>query len=148
MPDIPDADLEHARPTPEAAQATLQAAQVSFQAVQALQADEATLQAAQALRPDSPSACKDPSLDATDVFSDVAVAYYVKPADRSRISDALKKETIAYTKLSSDPKHDRGLSNALICGADTPVKAIKKIALALINAGVDIKYIGTKYYKI
>jgi len=94
-----------------------------------------------------PSACNDASLDAADVFSDVAVAYYVKPADGSRIANALKKGTIAHTKLSSDPNHKRGLSNALICGADTPGNAIKKVALALINAGVDIKYIGTNNIK-
>ena len=94
-------------------------------------------------RPSFPSACKDASLDAADVFSDVVVAYYVKPADRNKITDALKKGTIAHTELSSLPKHERGLSNALICGPGTPAKAIKKVALALIDAGVDIKYIGT-----
>jgi hypothetical protein len=93
--------------------------------------------------PNGPSARSDASLDTADVFSDVTVAYYVKSADGNRISDAPKKESIPYTKhYYARPKHERALSNALICGPDTPAQAIKKVALALIDAGVDVKYIG------
>jgi hypothetical protein len=89
-----------------------------------------------------PSACKDASLGAADVFSDVAVAYDVKPADGDTVTDALKMRNIAYTRHSSVPQNERGLTNALIWGPGTPANAIKIVALALIDAGVDIKYIG------
>jgi hypothetical protein len=32
----------------------------------------------------------------------------------------------------------------LRCGPNTPVEAVKKVALALIDAGIDLKYIETK----
>jgi hypothetical protein len=93
--------------------------------------------------PNGPSARNVASLDKADVFSDVAVAYYVKAADRNRISDALKKDSIPYTKhYYARKENERELSNALIYGPDTPAQAIKKVALALIDAGVDVKYIG------
>jgi hypothetical protein len=131
IPDITDADLEHSRPTPEEAQATLQAAQAT--------------QDAQVAPLTAPSAGDDAPSDGANAFSNVLVAYYVKQADGRKISDALEKNDIPYRAVrSADPEHENELSNALICGPDTPTQAIKGVALALIDAGVDVKYIGTK----
>jgi hypothetical protein len=80
-----------------------------------------------------------------DLFSTIHVSYYEKPADGNRIRDALEHASIPYMQRDYiGPKHERALSNALICGPDTPVEAVKKVALTLMSAGVDIKYIGTK----
>ncbi|MBZ9709957.1 hypothetical protein LB543_24945 [Mesorhizobium sp. ESP7-2] len=73
------------------------------------------------------------------------VAYYAKPADRNRVIDALEKNSIQYTKIEYiGPEHAKALSNALICGPNTRVGDLKKVANSLINVGIDIKYIGTK----
>ena len=91
------------------------------------------------------AAPNDNSAGAANLFSTILVSYYEKPADGNRIQDALQHASIPYVKLDHvGPKHERALSNALICGPDTPVEAVKKVALTLISAGVDIKYIGTK----
>src|SRR5262245_22768232 len=86
------------------------------------------------------------SLETLNLFSDITVWYYKKPADGNRIVDALEEQYIDYETLDeARPGHERDLSNALICGPDTPVEPLKRVALALIDAGVDIKYIGTKH---
>jgi hypothetical protein len=86
------------------------------------------------------------SLETLNLFSDITVWYYKKPADEDRIVDALEKQYIDYETLDYvGPRHERALSNALICGPDTPVEPLKRVALTLIGAGVDIKYIGTKH---
>ncbi|WP_457662307.1 hypothetical protein [Sinorhizobium medicae] len=73
------------------------------------------------------------------------VAYYVKPADRKRVTDALERNSIEYTSVDYvGPDHVKTLSNALICGPNTRVEDIKRVALSLMSAGIDIKYIGTK----
>lgn len=83
--------------------------------------------------------------DARPDTGDKLVAYYAKPADRKRVTDALEKNSIEYTKLDYvGPEHAKALSNALICGPNTRVADLKKVALSLMGAGIDIKYIGTK----
>lgn len=73
------------------------------------------------------------------------VAYYAKPADRNRVTDALEKNSIQYTRVAYiGPEHTKALSNALICGPNTRVADLKRVANALMNVGIDIKYIGTK----
>lgn len=70
--------------------------------------------------------------------------YYARPADGRIITDALEKNSIKYIKKQYVGKqHSAVLSNALICGPGTRVKDLKKVAISLLNAGVDIKYIGT-----
>jgi hypothetical protein len=34
----------------------------------------------------------------------------------------------------------------LICGPNTPVETLRKAALTLMHAGIDIKYMGTGYH--
>jgi hypothetical protein len=83
--------------------------------------------------------------DARPDTGDKLVAYYVKAADRKRVTDALEKNSIEYTKVDYvGPEHAKTLSNALICGPNTRVADLKKVAFSLMDAGVDIKYIGTK----
>lgn len=73
------------------------------------------------------------------------VQYYAKPADRKRVTDALEKNSIKYTKIPTiDEQHKKALSNALICGPETRITDLKKVAFSLMDAGIDIKYIGTK----
>ncbi|MER8977911.1 hypothetical protein [Mesorhizobium sp. M0870] len=86
-----------------------------------------------------------PGEDARPDTGDKLVAYYEKPADRKRVIDAFEKNSIEYTKLDYvGPEHAKTLSNALICGPNTRIADLKKVALSLMSAGVDIKYIGTK----
>ena len=76
---------------------------------------------------------------------DKLVAYYVKPADRSRVTSALDGGSLPYTTVAyTGPEHSKTLSNALICGPNTKIADLKRVAFALQDAGVDIKYIGTK----
>lgn len=125
MPDITDADLEHDRPTPEVAQATLDAAK--------------------ATAPNGSSARPSVSVDPANALFNITVVYYAKPADSNSISDGLQKDSIKFSKLHSiGAKYERAITNALICGPDTPARAIKKVALALMHAGIGIKYIGKK----
>ncbi|RUX34636.1 hypothetical protein EOA23_00890 [Mesorhizobium sp. M2A.F.Ca.ET.042.01.1.1] len=94
----------------------------------------------------SEAASRQPAVeDARPDTGDKLVAYYEKPADRKRVIDALEKNSIEYTKLDYvGPEHARALSNALICGPNTRISDLKKVALSLMRAGIDIKYIGTK----
>ncbi|MER9363155.1 hypothetical protein [Mesorhizobium sp. M0500] len=90
-------------------------------------------------------ASQPPAEDARPDTGDKLVAYYEKPADRKRVIDAFEKNSIEYTKLDYvGPEHAKTLSNALICGPNTRIADLKKVALSLMNSGVDIKYIGTK----
>ncbi|QXI00408.1 hypothetical protein HV782_028440 [Pseudomonas monsensis] len=76
--------------------------------------------------------------------SEQLVVYYVKPADRDRVTKALEEKSIKYTKRSyALRRHKEALSNALICGPDTRIQNLRKVALALMEKGIDIKYIGT-----
>ena len=91
-----------------------------------------------------PSAPLDASGAGGQAFFGVSVTYNVKPADKNRIHDALNKGSIRYQKITYvGPEHAKTLSNALICGLNTPIGAVKTLGLALIDAGVDLKYIGT-----
>ncbi|MBD2745712.1 hypothetical protein IC232_03285 [Microvirga sp. BT688] len=90
---------------------------------------------------------KDPPFTSSVEYSEpnILIAYYVKPADGSRITDALEGSSIPYTRMYKiAPGHENVLTNALICGPDTPVDELQRVAFALIDAGVDIKYIGSK----
>ncbi|MER8447053.1 hypothetical protein NKH52_28080 [Mesorhizobium sp. M1066] len=90
-------------------------------------------------------ASQPPPEDARPDTGDKLVAYYEKPADRKRVIDAFEKNSIEYTKLDYvGLEHTKTLSNALICGPNTRVADLKKVAFSLMRAGVDIKYIGTK----
>lgn len=75
---------------------------------------------------------------------DTPVYYYAKPADGVKIMGAFAKNFITYSKLDYvGPQHERTLTNAMICGQNTPIRIVKKVALSLIDAGVDLKYVGT-----
>jgi hypothetical protein len=105
---------------------------------------DAAAKAAQDLR-SSRTSSQPPVEDARPDTGGKLVAYYAKPADRKRVTDALEKNSIEYTKLDYvGPEHTKALSNALICGPNTRVADLKKVAIALMSAGIDIKYIGTK----
>jgi hypothetical protein len=79
------------------------------------------------------------------VFSGITVAYYAKPADGNRVLHALQRASIPYIQLAYvGAGHEKARTNALRCGPNTPVEAVKKVALALIDAGIDLKYIETK----
>ncbi|WP_114947558.1 hypothetical protein [Microvirga calopogonii] len=93
----------------------------------------------------SPATSQPATTDLRPDTGNKLVAYYVKPADRQRVTDVLEQNSIEYTKVDYvGPEHSKALSNALICGPNTRVSDLKKVALSLISAGIDIKYIGTK----
>lgn len=72
------------------------------------------------------------------------VVYYVKPADRDGVTKALENKSLKYIKKPYVGRlHRASLSNALLCAPGTRVKLLKKVAFALMDEGVDIKYIGT-----
>ncbi|BDV33906.1 hypothetical protein SS37A_14350 [Methylocystis iwaonis] len=101
--------------------------------------------AAQYSLPTSPAPVDNTSLEGASVFSGVTVAYYVKRRDGTKISDVLQQRSIPYTPIYYvAPGHEGTLSNALRCGPDTPVKALKEVAFALMDEGVELKYIETQ----
>ena len=72
------------------------------------------------------------------------VVYYFKPADRGRVAKALEKKSIKYSlNFFVGPRHKAALSNALICGPNTRGDHLRRVAYALVEGGVDIKFIGT-----
>jgi hypothetical protein len=95
-----------------------------------------------------PSAANPPLLPPT---SDAAVArnprtegvpivYYLKPADGSSVTEALKRRGISFTQLAAvltEPVR----TNALFCAPGTPAEAIRELALALTDAGIPVRAI-------
>ena len=73
----------------------------------------------------------------------VNVYYYLKDADGTRITNALKINGISFTQLGFCPSSNLH-TNALSCGPQTPVTAVKEVAFTLMDHGIPVKkYIWT-----
>jgi hypothetical protein len=70
----------------------------------------------------------------------IAVSYYLKSADGTRVSDALRGKGISFSLLNSFLP-DSLQTNAIMCGRGTPVEAIKELALALTDADISVRSI-------
>lgn len=74
------------------------------------------------------------------------VIYYQKKADGTRVTDALKSVSFNYDlhKLKSNPYYDRRKlgTNALLCGTATSIDEVKGLAVALLENGVRLQYLG------
>jgi hypothetical protein len=73
-------------------------------------------------------------------LKNISVVYYLKTADGSKVTDALKHRGISFTQLSSKLP-DSFRTNAIWCGPQTPAVAIKELALTLVDNGIPIQYI-------
>ena len=69
-----------------------------------------------------------------------SVYYYLKTADGTKVTDALKAKYISFTQVAS-VLPDRLHSNTILCGRNVNVKAIKALAIALIDGGVPLQVI-------
>ncbi len=76
-------------------------------------------------------------------FDNVIVAYYQKPADGAKVLSALQQQSIPFSTYRSFEGHDTLPTNGIRCGPNTPVVSLRKLALTLIDAGVDLKIIDT-----
>jgi hypothetical protein len=67
----------------------------------------------------------------------VPIVYYLKPADGSSVTEALKRRGISFTQLAAVlPEPVR--TNAIFCAPGTPAEAIRELALALIDGGIPV----------
>lgn len=83
----------------------------------------------------------------TPSTSNTVIIYYIKTGDGDRVTKALRKNSIKFkTNEYHSPGHENTLTNALVCGPNTDVRDVKRVAFALIDAGVDIKYIGSNSF--
>ncbi|HEV7877073.1 caspase family protein [Bradyrhizobium sp.] len=74
------------------------------------------------------------------LFEGVEVLYYEKVADEGRVRLALSGNGIPFVSTRAELP-ERFTANALACGPDIPVESLKRLAKALIGAGVGIKEI-------
>jgi hypothetical protein len=75
-------------------------------------------------------------------FPQVNVRYYRKAGDGLSVVDALTKAEINYTALPPQLS-DRLKTNALYCSPATPIAAVKEVALALMDGGIELTLIQT-----
>jgi hypothetical protein len=68
------------------------------------------------------------------------VVYYLKAADQSRVTDALKSHGIPFTQLSS-VLPDTFRTNGIRCGDGTPAEAIRELASVMTSSGIPVHVI-------
>ena len=76
-----------------------------------------------------------------DNLQGVNIYYYAKTADHGRVEKALDALSIPYYKTRAIKLPDRFEVNALACGADVPISAVKMLALALTRGNIPIRAI-------
>lgn len=70
----------------------------------------------------------------------VPIVYYLKQADGSTVTEALKRRGISFTQVAAVlPETMR--TNAIFCAPGTPAAAIQELALALTDGGVPVQSI-------
>jgi hypothetical protein len=70
----------------------------------------------------------------------VPVVYYLKPADGSSITEALKRRGISFTQLAAVLR-EPVRTNAIFCAPGTPAEAIRELAFALTDGGIPVRAI-------
>lgn len=80
---------------------------------------------------------EDPGLS---LFRGIDILYFQKVADASSIVNALDAKRIPFMKTRAVLPESMK-SNAIVCGRDVPVEAIKELALTLIHGGVQLRAI-------
>ncbi|MEH6418412.1 caspase family protein [Pseudomonas sp. CGJS7] len=74
------------------------------------------------------------------MFRGIDVTYYQKVADGATIHEALSKSGIPYRKTRAQLPESLN-TNAIACGPDTPVEAIRALATSLVDGGVVLQAI-------
>ncbi|MHC2618011.1 hypothetical protein ACVIW2_000042 [Bradyrhizobium huanghuaihaiense] len=74
------------------------------------------------------------------LFEGIEVRYYEKVADGDRIKLALQAQDIPYVSTRAELP-ERFTANAIACGPEIPIDALKRLAKALIGAGIPVKEI-------
>jgi hypothetical protein len=75
------------------------------------------------------------------LFDKVEILYYAKTSDKATVQDALDAESIPYLRTRAIKLPDQFEVNAVACGKDVPIDAVKKVALALTQHGVAVRAI-------
>jgi hypothetical protein len=70
----------------------------------------------------------------------VPIVYYLKPADGSSVTEALKSRGISFTQVAA-VLPERVRTNAIFCAPGTPAEAIRELALALTDGGIPVRAI-------
>lgn len=74
------------------------------------------------------------------LFDRINVFYYEKASDGTKVRAALDKANIPFLKTRATLP-DRFEVNAVVCGDDIPIEAVRSLALALTNNGVPVRAI-------
>ncbi|UJB18877.1 MULTISPECIES: caspase family protein [Lysobacter] len=74
------------------------------------------------------------------MFRGIDVTYYQKIADGSAIHEALSKGGIPYRKTRAQLPESLH-TNAIACGPDTPIEAIRALAASLVDSGIVLQAI-------
>lgn len=80
----------------------------------------------------------EPSTQSSQFMDGLDIVYYRKAADEEKIIDALNTKRIQYQVVKSQTSK-RYPSNAIACGPDTSVDALKYLAHTLIDSGIPLK---------
>jgi tetratricopeptide (TPR) repeat protein len=80
----------------------------------------------------------EPSTQSSEFMEGLDIVYYRKTADGGKIVDALNTKRIQYQVVKSQTSK-RYPSNAIACGPDTPVDALKYLAHTMIDSGIPLK---------
>ena len=75
------------------------------------------------------------------LFDGIEILYYAKTSDKAAIQEALDAESIPYLRTRAIKLPDKFEVNAVACGKDVPIAAVKKVALALVQRGVAVRAI-------
>jgi len=78
-------------------------------------------------------------------FPNVQVYYYRKAGDDLNVIKALSSAHIPYTAMPPQLP-DRLKTNSVFCGPSTPIEAVKEVAYALMDKGIEIELIH-EFYK-
>jgi hypothetical protein len=80
----------------------------------------------------------EPSTQSSEFMDGLDIVYYRKMADEEKIVDALNTKRIQYQVVKSQTSK-RYPSNAIACGPDTSVDALKYLAHTMIDSGIPLK---------
>lgn len=80
----------------------------------------------------------EPSTQSSEFMDGLDIVYYRKAADEEKIVDALNTKRIQYQVVKSQTSK-RYPSNAIACGPDTSVDALKYLAHTMIDSGIPLK---------